>query len=144
RARNAVGGFNDYVSLVRNFLGDPNALTGTHAFSDRAGGNLSRPFFPDGIVDRANGPLSHPFPGTADGVRTWSPFNTGFQLYLIFQRIVQPLGIPISPPTSVPDGCTDSSVLVSRLRNGIQIFPGSVPLYRGNTLIGGIGISGDG
>ncbi|MEM1053143.1 MAG: heme-binding protein, partial [Pseudomonadota bacterium] len=28
--------------------------------------------------------------------------------------------------------------------NGIQIFPGSVPVYRGNQLIGGIGVSGDG
>ena len=25
---------------------------------------------------------------------------------------------------------------------GIQIFPGSVPVYRGNTLVGGIGVSG--
>jgi hypothetical protein len=31
-----------------------------------------------------------------------------------------------------------------RLPNGIQIFPGSVPIYRGTTLIGGIGVSGDG
>ncbi|MBT5054205.1 MAG: heme-binding protein, partial [Gammaproteobacteria bacterium] len=30
------------------------------------------------------------------------------------------------------------------LGNGIQIFPGSVPIYRGSTLIGGIGVSGDG
>jgi hypothetical protein len=30
------------------------------------------------------------------------------------------------------------------LENGIQIFPGSVPIYRGNRLIGGIGVSGDG
>ena len=32
----------------------------------------------------------------------------------------------------------------SELANGIQIFPGSVPIYRGNQLIGGIGVSGDG
>ncbi len=30
------------------------------------------------------------------------------------------------------------------LANGIQIFPGSVPIYRGDVLIGGIGVSGDG
>jgi hypothetical protein len=30
------------------------------------------------------------------------------------------------------------------LANGIQIFPGSVPIYRGDTLVGGIGVSGDG
>ena len=28
--------------------------------------------------------------------------------------------------------------------NGIQIFPGGFPIYRGATLIGGIGVSGDG
>ncbi len=30
------------------------------------------------------------------------------------------------------------------LANGLQIFPGSVPIYRGDTLVGGIGVSGDG
>jgi hypothetical protein len=28
--------------------------------------------------------------------------------------------------------------------NGLQIFPGSVPIFRGTTLVGGIGVSGDG
>jgi Haem-degrading len=37
-------------------------------------------------------------------------------------------------------GCTG----LSRAKNGIQIFPGSVPIYRGNTLVGAIGVSGDG
>ncbi len=31
-----------------------------------------------------------------------------------------------------------------RLGNGLQIFPGSVPIYRGGTLVGAIGVSGDG
>lgn len=31
-----------------------------------------------------------------------------------------------------------------RLRNGITIFPGGVPLYKGGRLAGGIGVSGDG
>jgi len=30
------------------------------------------------------------------------------------------------------------------LANGLQIFPGSVPIYRGSTLVGAIGVSGDG
>jgi len=42
-----------------------------------------------------------------------------------------------------PDVAQNCSTL-SRLPNGIQIFPGSVPIYRGNTLVGGIGVSGDG
>ncbi|HYE51823.1 MAG TPA: heme-binding protein, partial [Azospirillaceae bacterium] len=31
-----------------------------------------------------------------------------------------------------------------RLANGMQIFSGGVPIYRGNQLVGAIGISGDG
>ena len=31
-----------------------------------------------------------------------------------------------------------------RIANGIQIFPGSVPVYKGGVLVGGIGVSGDG
>ena len=30
------------------------------------------------------------------------------------------------------------------MRNGLQIFPGSVPVYRGGQLVGGLGVSGDG
>jgi hypothetical protein len=30
------------------------------------------------------------------------------------------------------------------MANGLQIFPGTVPIYRGGTLIGAIGVSGDG
>ena len=33
---------------------------------------------------------------------------------------------------------------IGALANGTQIFPGSVPIYRGSTLVGGIGVSGDG
>jgi hypothetical protein len=30
------------------------------------------------------------------------------------------------------------------VRNGVQIFAGAVPLFRGETLIGALGVSGDG
>ena len=33
---------------------------------------------------------------------------------------------------------------IPQLANGTQIFPGSVPIYRGGTLVGAIGVSGDG
>ena len=33
---------------------------------------------------------------------------------------------------------------IPAVANGIQIFPGSVPIYRGATLVGALGISGDG
>ncbi|HEV2335409.1 MAG TPA: heme-binding protein, partial [Stellaceae bacterium] len=32
----------------------------------------------------------------------------------------------------------------TQLANGLQIFSGGVPIYRGGTLVGGIGVSGDG
>lgn len=136
RETNNVGDFSDYLSTSQNFVGDF-IFTGTHAFSNRAVGNLARPFYPDGINGNPSGPLSLPFPGTSAAVKTWSPFNTGFQLDLIFQRLLQPLS------GTIPNSCTHSSI-GDRLRNGIQIFAGSVPLYRGNTLIGAIGVSGDG
>jgi len=34
--------------------------------------------------------------------------------------------------------------MVSELKNGLQIFAGGVPIYRGGTLIGAVGVSGDG
>jgi hypothetical protein len=44
--------------------------------------------------------------------------------------------------SDVADNCVAS--LDSRIAGGIQIFPGSVPIYRGDVLVGGIGVSGDG
>lgn len=142
QAGNAVGGFEDYAGKTDAFTG-ASILTGGFAVTVRAVGNLARPFYPDGVNFNANGPLSLPFPGQGASARTWSVFNDGLQLDLVFQRLVQPLGIPANPPAAVPDSCADER-FGDRLRNGIQIFAGSVPLYRGHTLIGAIGISGDG
>jgi len=131
-------GLGGYVEAARALIG-PDALTGTTAFADRSGGNLSRPFFPDGVSGNPPGPFSLPFPGSEFAVgapSTWSPFNTGLQLDLILPQLAAPLS------GNIPFGCAPA--FGSRLRNGIQIFPGSVPLYRNGTLIGGIGISGDG
>ena len=85
-----------------------------------------------------NGPLSKPFPGTRAG-STWSPFNDGLQLDLVFGGLAAPI-----LSNTVPGSCVDSGISGKRVANGIQIFPGSVPLYRGHTLIGAIGLSGDG
>lgn len=95
-------------------------LDGAVAFSNRALGFLSRPFFPDGIDGSEQGPFSVP---SSD----FSPFNPGLQLDLVLGN----LGL---------ERCTD----VPGLANGIQIFPGSVPLYKGGRLAGAIGVSGDG
>ncbi len=139
----------DYVQIVRDFVNDQNALTGDFAFADRSGGNLSRPYFPDGEVGTINGPLSLP-------IEQWSPLATGLQTDLVLDNIVEHIAFVAQPllPTILPDTqerCTflpeaddPSDIGENRLQNGIQIFPGSVPIYRGNELIGGIGVSGDG
>lgn len=144
----ATSQLGDYVTRVRSFLGLSNALgDGAVAFTDRAGGNMSRPFYPDGVDGTPPGPFSYP-------LAQWSPFNVGEQLDLVYNRVtlhvafyLQSAGLTVSlngttlPTLSdVPQNCTG----IPRLANGIQIFPGSVPIYRGNTLVGGIGVSGDG
>lgn len=130
-----------FVGAIRTFLSDPTALTGAFAFSDRAGGNLSRPFFPDGEVARPNGPLSRP-------IAQFNPFSTGLQSALVIGNVAGHLGfVAGTAPTDTPQRCTTTPDIVpgqNRLQNGIQIFPGSVPIYRGSTLVGAIGVSGDG
>lgn len=143
--------FSDYVTAVQFFLGDPNALesSGTNvAFADRSGGNLSRPHYPDGPSDGPPGPLSKP-PGE------WSVFSDGLQLDLVYNSVIQHIAFVLGAVDDVPQNCTGNTGFadldpftiqnsISNLANGIQIFPGSVPIYRGYVLIGGIGVSGDG
>lgn len=136
-----------YVTAVRSFLGLPNALAdGAIAFSDRAGGNLSRPYFPDGVTGNPPGPFSKP-------AGEWSPFSTGLQLDLVYNALIQHVGFTQGLVPDVPQNCTgvdgfDNGFVLSgvipALANGTQIFPGSVPIYRGATLVGAIGVSGDG
>ena len=129
-----------FVAAARTFLGDPTALTGKTAFTDRANGNLSRPFFPDGEDGKPNGPFSRP-------INQFSPFSTGLQSALVIGNIGQHLGYIASGTPDTPARCTalpDAAPGQNRLQNGIQIFPGSVPVYRNGVLVGGIGVSGDG
>ncbi|MDH3768981.1 MAG: heme-binding protein, partial [Gammaproteobacteria bacterium] len=142
----------NYVSAAQSFLGVPTALAdGAFAFSDRAGGNLSRPFYPDGIDAAPHGPFSK-------RAGRWSPFSVGLQLDLVYNAIIHHVAFVLGLlPLDVGIGCTGVTgfdapapftpappTVTSLLANGIQIFPGSVPVYRGETLVGGIGISGDG
>ena len=149
-----------YVQAARDFVG-PTALTGQFAFSDRGNGNLSRPFYPDGVNERKNGdltpngPFSRPF-NSADTTQNWSPFSTGFQFDLVGPNILQHVlfTLGLAPDSAV--GCSTfagANLLPVRnpfafprsaLANGAQIFAGSVPIYRNGVLIGGIGVSGDG
>ncbi|MFU7528500.1 heme-binding protein [Qipengyuania sp. ASV99] len=137
----AQGEVPEYVQRVRTFLNDPNALTGTFAFADRSGGNLSRPYFPDGEVGTPNGPLSRP-------IEQFNPFSTGLQSALVLGNLAEHLSFVLGASANDTNrGCTSLPSVAgqgSRIDNGIQIFPGSVPVYRGNQLVGGIGVSGDG
>lgn len=176
----ATGSIGSYVNQLSQFLNTNSVLDGSVAFSDRAGGNLSRPFYPDGINNTNAGPLSKP-------QGEWSVFSTGLQLDLSINAILTAvvssafnsndgIGVtPTDPPgvaalleAGVPDtGCVGKSLALPgfpvipefeetrtipggaqipapRLANGLQIFPGSVPVYRGDTLVGAIGVSGDG
>ncbi|EPR18636.1 hypothetical protein M527_12205, partial [Sphingobium indicum IP26] len=129
-----------FVGKARTFLNDPAALTGRYAFTDRANGNLSRPYFPDGEVGRPNGPFSRP-------IAQFNPFSTGLQSALVVGDLAAHLAYVTGASASdTPQRCSDVPTVSNRNRvqNGIQIFPGSVPIYRGNVLVGAIGVSGDG
>jgi uncharacterized protein GlcG (DUF336 family) len=116
-------GFGSYVDRA---AADGLQLNGSVAFTDRAGGFLHRPFFPDGIDNTQAGPFSTP-------LSEWSVFNVGLQLDVTRANLLATLAGTPMPCTSIPN-----------LPNGLQIFPGSVPLYKSGVLVGAIGISGDG
>jgi uncharacterized protein GlcG (DUF336 family) len=115
-----------FASYADRALADGLRLDGSVAFTDRAGGFLHRPFFPDGINNSAAGPFS-------TQLSDWSPFNVGLQLDLIKTNLLAAIGGASVPCSTIPN-----------LPNGIQIFPGSVPIYKNGVLVGAIGISGDG
>jgi uncharacterized protein GlcG (DUF336 family) len=116
-------GFGSYVDRAAT---DGLRLDGSVAFSDRAVGFLHRPFFPDGINNTAAGPFSRQ-------INEWSVFNVGLQLDLIKTNLQAALVGANIPCSTIPG-----------LANGLQIFAGSVPLYKNGVLVGAVGISGDG
>jgi uncharacterized protein GlcG (DUF336 family) len=137
----------DYVTTLQDFLGSPTALTdGAIAISARAVGNIARPFYPDGVDGAAPGPFSRP-------AGAWSPFNTGLQLDVAYNAIIQHVAFVLGAAPEVGSSCAGvggfdggfvSTPATALLANGLQVFPGGVPIYRGDTLVGAIGVSGDG
>lgn len=122
-----------YAQAARSFFGDAAAFTGQHAFTTRAIGNIARPYFPDGELGRPPGPFSRV-------IADFNPFSTGLQSALVESDIKTHVAFILGAAADAPQACTGNP----RLGNGIQIFPGSVPIYRGSQLVGGIGVSGDG
>jgi uncharacterized protein GlcG (DUF336 family) len=154
--------FGSYVTATQTFMASPTALAdGAIAYSDRAVGLLARPFFPDGIDGTANGPFSK-------ALSQWSVFSTGLQLDLannaILQHVLHEALATLNAASTFPDvdpskGCAGVGLSFApalatitatpstqgrQLANGLQIFAGSVPIYRGSTLVGAVGVSGDG
>ncbi|HEX3101643.1 MAG TPA: heme-binding protein, partial [Pyrinomonadaceae bacterium] len=137
-----LAGFGPYVTRAN---ADGILLNGAIAFSDRGEGFLHRPLFPDGINNSLAGPFS-------TKLGDWSPFNVGLQLDLVKTALTSPPAVCVSSGARgggglkqirrpfAPCPCT----AVPELKNGLQIFAGGIPLYRGTTLIGAIGVSGDG
>ena len=126
-------------SYVTRAVADGIPLNGSIAFSDRAIGFLLRPLFPDGINGTQAGPFS-------SALADWSPFNVGLQLDVIKNALTSPpvacRGAEFKKKDFLLAPCPCTSI--TEVRNGMQIFAGGVPLYRGSTLVGAIGVSGDG
>lgn len=148
-----AGALRGYVRDTQAFVDPPfrgRVFEDGVAYSNRAIGNLARPFFPDGVEAGPTGPLSKPAKSSGPlqgsfrpGVNEWSPFNVGIQLDLVAFDV---LGSLLSPPNTIRDCGTSNapSIALGRLANGIQIFPGSVPIFKRGVLVGALGISGDG
>jgi hypothetical protein len=116
------------VTAARTFFSDANVFANGMAFSTRSLGGISTPFFPDGIEGTPNGPLSKPY-------ANWSIFANGLELDLVYNKLIASL---VAGDTT--SGCTGNT----RLKDGITLFGGGFPIYRGGQLVGAIGVSGDG
>jgi uncharacterized protein GlcG (DUF336 family) len=136
-----------YVTDLRAFTGLPKALAdGQVAMTSRAIGNLARASYPDGLDGSPSGPLAKP-------PSEWSVFSTGIQLDIAYNAIVNHVGFVLGAAPDVATNCTGVSGFdsgftatapIAGLANGIQIFPGSAPVYRDHKLVGAVGVSGDG
>ena len=84
-----------------------------------------------------SGPFSKEF-----SAGEWSPFSTGLQLDISFNKILQHAAFAATGEgEDVGDTCIETEG--ERLANGLQIFASSVPVYRGAELVGGVGVAGD-
>jgi uncharacterized protein GlcG (DUF336 family) len=139
-ASTATGTFADYITRSQALIG-PTAFADGIAWSEVAIGDVSRPFYPDGIDGNGPGSLSLPFP-------SWSVFSTGFQLDLVRSDILVGTTGASAPAVGCGNlggaGLPAASGGKTQLANGLQIFSGGTPIYRGATLVGAIGVSGDG
>ena len=111
--------------------------TDTVGFTCRALGFMAQGHFPPGIDFAPRGPLANDF-----HLAIGAPGGPGDVLALQ-DALSVPLLAPIEDP-GMPGTFLCQAPTVAELPNGITIFPGAVPLYKGGVLVGGIGVSGDG
>lgn len=148
---NGFGTFSDYITRSIALV-EPTVFSDGIAWSEVAVGDISRPFFPDGIDGNPPGSLSVPF-------SRFSLFSTGLQIDLVAADILNGIltgqrpaqgcaniGVAsLSPLTLTPNlvlpVLSGGKTLIA---DGLQIFSGGFPIYRGDELVGGIGVSGDG
>jgi uncharacterized protein GlcG (DUF336 family) len=148
-ASTVPGTFADYITRSQQFI-EPTVFADGIAWSLVGIGDISRPFYPDGIDGNPPGTLSIP-------INRFSLFSTGLQLDLVAGDILT--GVVTGNPAPA-SGCAHTGITQAgglgapelptasggktQIADGLQIFSGGFPIYRGNTLVGGIGISGDG
>jgi uncharacterized protein GlcG (DUF336 family) len=139
-ASTAPGTFADYITRSQQLV-ESTVFSDGIAWPEVAIGDIARPFYPDGIDGNGPGSLSLP-------INLWSVFSTGLQVDLIKPDLVDVLTgagpSPLGCANAHGAGLPPVSGGKTQLANGLQIFSGAVPVYRGNTLVGGVGISGDG
>ncbi|MDP9139943.1 MAG: heme-binding protein [Pseudomonadota bacterium] len=159
----------NYVTAHRDFFGSNEVLDGEVAFSTRAFGLIARPFYPDNVDGNAPGPLSKPegqWSIFSTGLELDLVYNAVIRhLAFVIGDLDNDGDIDIA--TDLPNGgpgnelvgagCTGYNTIggiltggpaqinpIPEIRNGITLFAGGFPIYRGDQLIGAIGLSGDG
>ncbi len=135
-----TGTFADYITRSQSLV-EPSVFADGIAWSEVAIGEIARPFYPDGIDGNPPGSLSLPFP------TRWSIFSTGLQTDLIVPDVVNATAPPPAAGCANNGGSGELPIVSggkTQLADGMQIFSGGVPIYRGDILVGGIGVSGDG
>jgi len=147
-ALSTTNNLSGYATSSSSFNGHD--LDGSYAFSTRALGNISRPWYPDGIQSSSyTGPLSKSY-------SIWSVFSTGMQLDSVYNSLLTAILNPLvssgsaSSLTALKNYCMSPSTPLTPepgttvMKNGPQIFAGGTPIYRNGVMIGAIGVSGDG
>ncbi len=135
-----TGTFADYITRSQSLV-EPSVFADGIAWSEVALGEIARPFYPDGIDGNPPGSLSLPFP------TRWSIFSTGLQTDLIVPDVVNATAPPPAAGCANNGGSGELPIVSggkTQLADGMQIFSGGLPIYRGDILVGGIGVSGDG